>query len=147
MRGFLRVLALAAVATSLAATFAPPAAAAPTILGAELSGGEGMDPDGSGLAGVSVEPGKARLCFGIFVQDVTLPAAAAHIHKVSTNAIAVTLAAPDETGTAFGCLTDLDKTLLRRIRRHPERYYVNVHTSDYPLGAVSGTLSRVATPL
>jgi len=144
MNRFLRILATAVVAASLVAAFAPPAAAAPTILGAELSGAEGGDPEGSGIAGVAVQPGKARLCFGIFVQGITLPAAAAHIHRVRTGAIAVSLTAPDETGTAFGCVTDQDKTVLRSIRRNPQRFYVNVHNADYPAGAVEGTLSEVS---
>ena len=43
-------------------------------------------------------------------------------------------------GLSFGCEHGLSRTLLRRIRGNPEAFYVNVHTTDFPDGAVRGQL-------
>ena len=39
------------------------------------------------------------------------------------------------------CLTGLDKNLLKDIIRNPENYYVNVHNTPFPNGAVRGQLA------
>jgi hypothetical protein len=78
------------------------------------------------------------------VSDITLPAIAAHIHAGSADVagpVVVPLVAPDETGLARGCTT-ADPALIKAIRQDPEEYYVNVHTTDFPGGAVRGQLSK-----
>jgi CHRD domain len=42
-------------------------------------------------------------------------------------------------GSSAGC-TDVSRSLIRQIRRNPGRFYVNVHTADFPDGAVRGQL-------
>jgi len=151
-RRTLRLLFGALVAVAMIAT-ALPAGAAATRLHAALSGGDTEvpdpgDPDGSGAAEVKVNVKKQKLCFTLVVLDITLPAAAAHIHEGAAGVaggIAVTLKAPQEIagtgiGLATGCVKDQPKSLLRDIRNNPEGYYVNVHTSDFPGGAVRGQL-------
>ena len=49
----------------------------------------------------------------------------------------------DLTGSVTGgarCVSGVDEDLVRAIRRHPWRYYVNVHNAPYPGGAVRGQL-------
>jgi hypothetical protein len=36
------------------------------------------------------------------------------------------------------------KSVLRAIKNNPDQYYVNVHTSDFPGGAVRGQLGAAA---
>jgi hypothetical protein len=103
------------------------------------------DPDGSGLAAVIVHPARGRLCFAIVVDDIVLPAIGAHIHVGRAGVagpIVVPLTSPDAEGTSAGCVSEVDEQLLTAIKRHPRRYYVNVHTTDFPAGAVRGQLHR-----
>jgi len=51
--------------------------------------------------------------------------------------VLVPLAPPDASGTSSGCVS-VDPDLIKAIRQNPENYYVNVHTTDYPGGALRG---------
>jgi CHRD domain len=94
---------------------------------------------GSGSATVRARLGATSLCYTLTVTGLT-NITAAHIHRVSTDAIVVPLTAPT-TGTSGGCVT-VDKALLREILRDPGAFYVNVHTVSFPNGQVQGRLSR-----
>lgn len=130
-----------------------PAGAAATTLEASLSGGDTEvpdpgDPDGSGGAVVKINVKKQKVCYTLVVLDIPLPTAAAHIHEGEAGVagpISVTLKAPEEIagtgiGLASGCVKDQPKPLLRDIKNNPHRYYINVHTADFPGGAVRGQL-------
>jgi len=100
------------------------------------------DPDGSGVAVIALKPFTDEVCFILRVAGITLPAAAAHIHvaPVGRNGpVVVPLAPPDAGGTASGCVA-VDPALIRAIGDNPANYYVNVHTTDYPAGALRGQL-------
>jgi CHRD domain len=94
---------------------------------------------GSGSATMRARLGGTSLCYTLTVTGLT-NVTAAHIHRVSTDAIVVPLTAPT-TGTSDGCVT-VDKALLREILRDPGAFYVNVHTVSFPNGQVQGRLSR-----
>jgi|SRR5215216_2404294 len=102
------------------------------------------DPDGTGTATITLNPGTEQICWEIQVSGITLPATAAHIHiapVTSPGPVVVPLSAPDETGFASGC-TSADRSLILDIIQNPENYYVNVHNVDYPAGALRGQLSK-----
>jgi hypothetical protein len=149
----LAMVAIAAVVLLATAVFAEgsptaPQADRPAVRLASLTGGVEVppgDPDGSGLATFIVHPARGRLCFSIAVDDIMLPAIAAHIHVGPAGVagpIVVPLTPPDADGTSAGCMGGVDQQLLRAIKRHPRQYYVNVHTTDFPAGAVRGQLHR-----
>jgi hypothetical protein len=129
---------------------AAPASAALTLetrlTGAAEVPGPG-DPDGTGAARVRINVRTQRVCYGISVRNITLPAVGAHIHRGGVDVagpVKVTLDNPTRVastgiGLSFGC-ERASKNLLRRIRSNPDRFYVNVHTTDYPDGAVRGQL-------
>lgn len=103
------------------------------------------DPDGSGTALVTLNPGQGVVCFRIEVANITLPALAAHIHSAPAGVpgpVVVPFVAPGADGTASGCTSDVDRDLILDILRNPAAYYVNVHTTDFPGGAVRGQLSK-----
>lgn len=99
------------------------------------------DPDGTGTATIRTISGVGMLCYWISVKKITLPATAAHIHLTSTGNVVVPLTAPDASGTASGCV-NTTRALVKAILATPGAYYVNVHTTDYPGGAIRGTLTR-----
>jgi CHRD domain-containing protein len=112
-----------------------------TLTGAAEVPGPG-DPDGSGTAKITVNPGQGEICYELRVEDITLPATGAHIHVGTADEfgdVVVPLTPPDESGSSSGC-ADVSRELALAIIRNPENYYVNVHTSDFPSGAVRGQL-------
>jgi hypothetical protein len=101
------------------------------------------DPDGSGTALITLNHGQAELCWDLSVSNLTLPATASHIHAAPPGvrgAIVVFLSAPDATGRAVGCTSGVDRGLILDILTNPGAYYVNVHTTDFPPGAIRGQL-------
>ena len=132
----------------LALMLALPAMAGGRPLSASLSGAEEVppaDPDGSGAVHITLNQGQGRVCWEITVEDITLPASAAHIHVGAAGVVGgvvVTLSAPDGTGFASGCRNGIDRNLIKAIRQNPAGYYVNVHNSSFPGGAVRGQLSK-----
>jgi hypothetical protein len=142
----LRLLALlSAVALASLVALAGPASAGGRPLSTDLTGAEEVppaDPDGSGFARITLNSGSGEVCWSITASDIALPATAAHIHEAPAGVngpIVVTLSPPDESGTASGCTT-ADRGLVKDIRKNPAEYYVNVHTTDYPGGAIRGQL-------
>ena len=115
-----------------------------TLTGAAEVPGPG-DPDGSGTATVWLNPGQEEVCWEIHVEDITLPATGAHIHVIDPalgfGDVVVGLAPPDASGDSRGC-TSADRDLIKAIIKNPQNYYVNVHTTDFPGGAVRGDLSK-----
>jgi hypothetical protein len=136
------LLALMALPSSVAAGGRP--FTVPMTGGAERPGPG--DPDGTGTAWLWVNVGLQEVCYSLSVQNITLPAVAAHIHKAPVTdpgPIVVPFVPPDATGTSSGCASVSDRGLLIDILAHPGAYYVNVHTLPlYGPGAVRGQLSR-----
>lgn len=116
----------------------------------ELSGAnevpEPGDADGYGVALVSIEPATAAICYEVAVANITLPAAAMHIHQgeagVAGDVVVPFSTTPDASGLASECFYLFDRyELLNEIVTEPAHFYVNVHTEDFPAGAVRGQLA------
>ena len=103
------------------------------------------DADGVGEALVTVNLGQRELCWQTSVSQIRLPASASHIHRADPGVrgpIVLPLSPPDATGSASGCASDVDPELLKEILQNPAAFYVNVHNSDFPAGAVRGQLAK-----
>jgi hypothetical protein len=84
-----------------------------------------------------------QFCWGIAVKNIGTPVAA-HVHRGRRNVngpIVIPLDAPSNgtAGASSGCET-IDTDLANRIKRHPSRYYFNVHTTEFPGGAIRGQI-------
>lgn len=101
------------------------------------------DPDGVGTAHISVDDATNRVCTHLEVRNIG-PVTAAHIHRGAAGVNGppvITLDPPD--GNSSDDCASVDNELLDAIRRNPSAYYVNVHTSDYPNGAIRGQVYDV----
>ena len=136
------VLTLVSVA---ALAFALPASAGGkpfrlTLTGAAEVPGPG-DPDGTGTAMFTINRGTGTICWEVTVEDILLPAIAAHIHEVPPDPgpVVVPITAPDANGHSSGC-TSVDRELAKEISMNPSSFYFNVHTSDFQPGALRAQL-------
>ena len=138
----------AILATSLIATaaFSQTAANGGRKLQTSLTGAaetpNAGDPDGSGTASVTVNPGQARICYELTVANIA-PATAAHIHEAPAGVagpVRVSLSAPSD-GDSAGCV-DVSRELALEILKNPADYYVNVHNPAFPSGAIRGQLAK-----
>lgn len=100
------------------------------------------DPDGTGTAKITADATTNTVCYDITVQRIAT-ATAAHLHRGAAGVAGppvVTFKAPTRGGSTE-CLR-VEKSLAAAIIADPAAYYVNVHTADYPAGAIRGQLSR-----
>jgi hypothetical protein len=100
------------------------------------------DPVGNGTATIRLRLGQAQACFKLAVKN--LPAAvAAHIHSGaagSSGPVVIPLTTPGSDGTSSGCATTT-RALVASILKSPGNFYVNVHTAEFPGGAIRGQLT------
>lgn len=141
VRGLLAGLAVLAVVGGSAPAFADNAV---VKLSAGLNGQRERpnvgDPNGSGVAHVTVDRTTGAICYELTVRNID-PATAAHIHKASRDAAGPVVQGlePPTDGTSSGCVTN--PAVASALAEDPSDYYVNVHNPAYPAGAVRGQLA------
>lgn len=100
------------------------------------------DPDGRGIAVVHLNRNdENKVCTFLKVKGIA-KSTAAHIHKAprgQAGPVVLPIPAPDDRGKASGCV-DVSRELIKEIAEYPDQFYVNVHTGEYPDGAVRGQL-------
>ena len=114
---------------------------------ATLSGGAEVpgpgDPDGWGRASIVINDATNTICTDLEVRDIG-NVTAAHIHRGASGVAGppvVNLDPPDDNDSD-DC-DNVDDALVDEIRTNPRGFYVNVHTDDYPDGAIRGQLMNV----
>jgi hypothetical protein len=108
-----------------------------------VAGGPAVgDPDGRAIAFLRAKGTSVRYSFAWIGVAPTL----GHIHqgKVGVNGpVVVPLFTEKVPSTIFalsGRVSNVDSTLVRSIRRTPAEFYANLHTAEFPGGAVRGQL-------
>jgi hypothetical protein len=110
------------------------------LTGAAEAPGPGAT-NGHGTARITVDPRRDEVCFELSTTD--LPnITAAHIHQGAAGVagpIVVTLTTPVD-GRSEGCVPAPSATV-KSIASGKDSYYVNVHTTDLPDGAIRAQLT------
>ena len=99
------------------------------------------DPDGNGTVEVRADPRSGEICWNLYARAIE-EATAAHIHRGgagSAGPVVLALTTPDSAGRSEGCAT-VTPALAREIAYQAHEFYVNVHDSAYPEGAIRGQL-------
>jgi CHRD domain len=145
-----RLALLTAVAVSVILVLPNVAFAARNPLFAALNGQNEISDDGERGAGDDNGAGSfsavikdQQLCYGLAVRDIGNPTMA-HIHRGGRNTngdIVITLTHPQsgDPGASSACM-QISNGLVRQIRKNPRKFYVNVHNTDFPNGAIRGQL-------
>jgi hypothetical protein len=139
---------LVALAAVVGLTTAGTVLAADPTFDATLQGGAAEipgpgDADGSGTANIHFHMATREVCWNITVTNIA-PATASHIHTGGAGAsggVVVGLDTDGFTGSSVGCVTADPAADLQAIVDNPAAFYVNVHTADFPAGAVRGQLA------
>lgn len=140
-----RLAVLAGLSLVAVTAFTAPSSAvvsggsAAVLVGEEEVPGPG-DPDGFGTAIITLDPDEGEVCYRLRVSGIAT-ATAAHIHVGGVGVagpVVITLAPPRTRSS--GCVA-ADPDLVQDIIDNPEDFYVNVHNTPFPAGAVRGQLS------
>lgn len=134
-----------AVAVALAGLLAhsPTASAQGRPLAVSLSGGTDPargDVDGSGWARLELNQGQEQICFEVQVRG-TAPVSNVRIAEAESGRSILLL--QNGMGSGMRCAA-AGKDLVKAIRKEPGRYLLIVGTSQYPQGAVRGSLASAS---
>ena len=121
-----------------------PTPAARTTLTAAMTGANETPPvksTGTGTAKITVDVTHNQVCWNLSVQKLQGTVTQAHIHRGPAGKAGpiVLHLSPPTGGSSHGC-KGVGPPLARGIVKHPDAYYVNVHSSKFPDGEVRGQL-------
>ena len=113
-----------------------------SLFGDQEVGHEGAGDDASGDFSAELDLDNGRICYMLEVEGLD-EVTAAHIHEgaIGKNGgpvMELQLLGDDGEDVCV----DADPELLKKIARNQSRYYVNVHTAAFPMGAVRGQLAE-----
>jgi len=124
---------------SVATASAQPAFTARIALtGAAEAPGPG-DPDATGQAKILLVPANGLVCWQLSWADIDGTVTAAHIHGPAAVGVPAGVLVPLSVDPAKGCIR-ADAELVATIAGDPTNYYVNIHSTVFPAGAVRGQL-------
>jgi len=100
------------------------------------------EPNAKGTAVVRIRKDAGLVCYRLHAENITLPATAAHIHRggaAVNGPVVVPFQAPGANGNSDGCVPT-SGALIDEIIGNPSNFYVNVHTTEHPAGAMRAQL-------
>ena len=146
MKSAARLAVVAAFATCLGA--ATPAGATIIQFIVPLSGANEVaaasgDPDGTGTATLTIDDATNSISWNIITNNIQLPIFLDHIHQgaAGVNGPVVIDFSAQLVG---GPIIDAD---VAAVLANPTGYYVNVHTNEFPGGAIRGQVPEPGTAL
>lgn len=135
------IITLSAAALALA----PVAAAAETVvLTANLSGANevgGGAPDGNGAFRAEINTDTGDFCYTLYGEKIAAPTMA-HVHTGAAGTNGAPVITIDVTGKGSDMCIAVEPDKLKPIVADPSGFYVNIHTADFPGGAVRGQLTK-----
>jgi hypothetical protein len=100
------------------------------------------DPDGRGLAVITLDRAAGEVCFLLNWRNISTPTAA-HIHVGNRHeAGPIVVGLFEGTPRHAGCV-GAPRALISQINATPRKYYVNIHTTDFSAGAIRGQIRRL----
>lgn len=99
------------------------------------------DPDATGTATVTIDPATNTVCWSYTASGIST-ITAAHIHvgaEGESGSPVVPFSTADGSWPTEGCTT-AEADVVQAILSNPVGYYVNVHTDEFPQGALRGQL-------
>ncbi len=133
-RTYLSLLLAAALAAPV------PAWAAQAVLTATLAGANetaGGDADGTGAFSVEIDTDAGDFCYSLSAAKIA-KATMAHVHSGAAGADGAPVITID-LGSDLCIAAEPD--VLKAIVAAPGNYYVNIHTAEFPAGAIRGQLA------
>jgi len=103
------------------------------------------DADGTGTSAFLIDIDKSRLCYTLQAANIPLPATAAHIHRGDASIsgpVVIPFTQPNASGTSAACVA-VDAALLRELVTNPGGFYSNIHSTEFPGGAVRAPLATL----
>jgi hypothetical protein len=98
------------------------------------------DPNARGALSM-VTPGPDQVCFGLNVLDMA-EVTAVQVREGTagrTGPVLLNLTPlPSSEGPSSGCVSDVPASVVADLRAHPDGFYLNVATTEFPDGAVRG---------
>jgi len=113
-------------------------------LSADLRGATGVetagDADGHGTAILELNRGRDEACLTLVASGIA-PITSVHLHGPTSGGSGPALAAFTDVTVRRSCITVSDR-VIKMIRKEPGNYYIDVHTTEFPNGALRGELSK-----
>ena len=141
----MRKTGILALGSLIALALPAVAMAGPVMLSADLDGASetrGGDADGSGHFSGEIDASSGDVCYILTGADIG-KVIAAHIHKGAAGSKGKPVITLEVTNEDDDSCVAAEPAVLKPIVLEPGGYYVNIHTADYPKGAVRGQLAKV----
>ena len=107
------------------------------------------DPDGSGTAVITIDPGSGSVCGTFNWTNVAAPVGFGHIHQAAPGqpenvGFTINLFGPPTNPAGFpsgtsGCF-GVGKIVAQQMVKYPYMFMVTIHNTEYPGGAIRGQL-------